>query len=70
VLEIRLVFSPSQPVHSGSGILLEFEERLLEQLDGDMVEERGGTTLGGIALRTKQKSAGCVRDFHFPERLN
>src|SRR5262249_54702799 len=41
VLEIRLVFSPSQPVHSGSGILLEFEERLPEQLEGDMVEERG-----------------------------
>ena len=36
-----VVFSPSQPVHSGSGILLEFEERLPEQLDGDMVEERG-----------------------------
>jgi hypothetical protein len=41
VFEIRLVFCPSQLVHSGSGILLEFEERLPEQLDGDMVEERG-----------------------------
>ena len=40
VFEIRLVVSPSQPVHSGSGILLEFVERLPEQLDGDMVEER------------------------------
>src|SRR5215831_12461676 len=41
LFEIRLVFSPSQSVHSGSGILLEFEERLPQQLDGDMVEERG-----------------------------
>jgi len=41
VFEIRLVVSPSLPVHSGSGILLEFEERLPEQLDSDMVEERG-----------------------------
>jgi hypothetical protein len=39
--ESRLVFSPSQPVHSGSGILLEFEERLPQQLGGDMVEKRG-----------------------------
>src|SRR5262249_47593595 len=37
----RLVVSPSQSVHSRSGILLEFEERLPQQLDGDMVEERG-----------------------------
>ena len=41
VFEIRVVVSPSHPVHSGSGILLEFEERLPEQLDSDMVEERG-----------------------------
>jgi hypothetical protein len=40
-LEILLVVPPGQPVHAGSGILFKFVERLVEQIDADMVEERG-----------------------------
>ena len=40
-LEVCLVVLPRQPIHAGRGVLLEFEERLLEQFDADVVEERG-----------------------------
>jgi len=40
-LEICLVVLPGQPVHPGGGIALEREERHPQQIDADMVEERG-----------------------------
>src|SRR6266700_5082496 len=40
-LKVCLVLSPCQPVHTGCGVLLEFEEHLFEQIDADVVEERG-----------------------------
>jgi hypothetical protein len=40
-LEVRLVASPRQPVHTGRGILLKLEEHLVQQVDVDVVEERG-----------------------------
>src|SRR5256885_15035921 len=40
-LEVLLVVPPRQPVHAGSGILFKFVERLVEQVDADVVEERG-----------------------------
>jgi hypothetical protein len=39
--EVCLVVLPPQPIHPRGGILLEFEERLFEQLDTEVVEERG-----------------------------
>jgi hypothetical protein len=39
--EVCLIVPPPQPIHPGGGILLELEERLGEQLDTDVVEERG-----------------------------
>ena len=41
VLEICLVVPPCQPIHAGSGVALERVERRPEQIDADMVEERG-----------------------------
>jgi hypothetical protein len=40
-LEVYLVVLPRQPIHARCSVLLEFEERLFEQVDADMVEERG-----------------------------
>src|SRR5256884_1257031 len=40
-LEVCLVVLPCQPIHAGCCVLLEFEERLFEQLGADVVEERG-----------------------------
>jgi hypothetical protein len=40
-LEVCLVVLPRQPIHARRGILLEFVERLFEQVDADVVEERG-----------------------------
>jgi hypothetical protein len=40
-IEVPLVVPPRQAVHTGCSIHLEFGERLPEQLDVDMVEERG-----------------------------
>src|SRR6266700_1301348 len=40
-LAICLVLSPCQSIHAGCGILLEFEERLFEVVDADVVVERG-----------------------------
>src|SRR4051812_22259069 len=40
-LEICLVVLPSQPVHSRRGVPLKIEERHAEQIEADVVEERG-----------------------------
>ena len=40
-LKVYLVVRPCQPIHTGCSVLLKFEERLFEQFDADMVEERG-----------------------------
>src|SRR6266699_5257303 len=40
-LKVCLVLSPCQPVHTGCGVLLEFEDHLFEQIDADVVEELG-----------------------------
>ena len=40
-LKVCLVVLPRQPIHAGRGVLLELEERLLQQVDVDVVEERG-----------------------------
>jgi hypothetical protein len=40
-LEACLVVRPRQSIHARRGVLLEFEERLFEQVDADVVEERG-----------------------------
>src|SRR6266404_5684583 len=40
-LELCLVVPPCQPVHAGCSVSLEREERQPEQVDADMVEERG-----------------------------
>ena len=40
-LEVCLVVLPCQPVHPGRGVPLEIEERHPEQVEGDVVEERG-----------------------------
>jgi hypothetical protein len=50
-LEIRLVVPPGQPVHPGSGVPLEREERLPEQIDADVVEERGEPFLLPLSCR-------------------
>ena len=39
--EVCLVVLPRQPIYAGSGVLVEFGERLYEQIDADVVEERG-----------------------------
>src|SRR6516225_3262150 len=39
--KVYLVVRPCQPIHTGCSVLLKFEERLFEQFDADMVEERG-----------------------------
>jgi len=39
--EVCFVRIPCQPIHAGCGILLKFVERLFEQIDADVVEERG-----------------------------
>src|SRR6516162_5389936 len=40
-LEVCLVIRPRQSVHTRRCVLLEFVERLFEQVDADVVEERG-----------------------------
>src|SRR6266850_3334051 len=40
-LEVQLVVLPGQAVYSGHGVSLEGEERQPQQIDADMVEERG-----------------------------
>src|SRR5262249_53264942 len=40
-LEVCLIVRPCQPIHAGCCVFLEFEERLLQQIDVEMVEERG-----------------------------
>ena len=49
ILELRLkvcpVVPPHQPVHAGCSVSLECEERQPEQVDADMVEERGESFL-------------------------
>jgi len=39
-LKLCLVVLPAQPIHAGCGIFFEFEERLFEQIDAEMMEER------------------------------
>ena len=39
-LEYCLVVRPCQPIHTGRGVVLEFEERLLKQVETEAVEER------------------------------
>src|SRR5260370_25794070 len=39
--EVRFVGLPRQSVHAGRSLLLQIEERLFEQIDGDVVQERG-----------------------------
>src|SRR5262249_31436418 len=40
-LEVCLIVRPCQPIHAGCCVFLELEERLLQQIDVEMVEERG-----------------------------
>ena len=40
-LKVCLVVPPRQPVHAGGGITPEREERFPEQIDAEVVEERG-----------------------------
>src|SRR5215467_982205 len=40
-LEVCLVIRPRQSIHARRCVLLEFVERLFEQVDADVVEERG-----------------------------
>jgi hypothetical protein len=40
-LEVRLVGLPGQSIHAGRGLLLELMKRLAEQIDADVVQERG-----------------------------
>jgi hypothetical protein len=44
MLKVCLVILPRQPIYAGCSIRLEFEERLFEQIDVDVVEERGETS--------------------------
>ena len=41
VFEVCLVVLPRQPIHAGGCVLRQRVERLLQQFDGDVVEERG-----------------------------
>ena len=40
-LEVLLVFPPRQAIYSCCGVFLEFEECLIQEIDADVVEERG-----------------------------
>src|SRR5258708_26353407 len=40
-LKVCRIGLPRQPVHPGGGVALEHEERLPEQIDAEVVEERG-----------------------------
>jgi hypothetical protein len=40
-LEVLLVIRPAQAIYARCGIFLKVEERLVEQIDADVVEERG-----------------------------
>jgi hypothetical protein len=40
-VKVCFVGPPRQPVHAGCGIAFEREERLPEQIDAEVVEERG-----------------------------
>jgi len=40
-LEVLLVIRPAQAIYARCGIFLKFEKRLVEQIDADVVEERG-----------------------------
>ena len=59
LFEMRLVFSPSQSVHSRSGILLEFEERLPEQLEVDMMEEAVNFSFCLCLATCRMRSSAC-----------
>ena len=50
-LEVCLVVPPRQPVHAGSGVALERVERNPEQVERDMVEERGEPFLPPLPCR-------------------
>ena len=50
-LELCLVVPRRQPVHARSGIPLEREERRPEQIDADVVEERGERFLLPLSCR-------------------
>ena len=39
-LEVCLVVRPCQPIHTRRGVVLEFEERLLKQIETEMAEKR------------------------------
>src|SRR6266481_5810194 len=41
LLKVCRISLPRQPVHPGGGVALEHEERLPEQIDAEVVEERG-----------------------------
>src|SRR6202051_487207 len=41
LLKVCCIGLPRQPVHPGGGVALEHEERLPEQIDAEVVEERG-----------------------------
>ena len=40
VIEVQLVIPPRQAIDARCGVFLKFEERLVEQIDADVVEER------------------------------
>jgi hypothetical protein len=40
-LEVLLVIRPAQAIYARCGIFLKFEERLVELINADVVEERG-----------------------------
>jgi hypothetical protein len=55
-----LVVPPRQPIHADSGILLKLVEHLVEQIDADMVEERGELLLFLSFATFRMRSSACV----------
>src|SRR5260370_24343032 len=61
-LEVCRVVLPRQPIDAGCSVLLEFEERPFEQVDADMVEERGEPLLLPFLLSLapfRMRSSAC-----------
>src|SRR5215510_11887819 len=58
-LEVLLVVPPRQPVHAGGGILFEFVERRVEQVDADVVEERNEPLLLPFLYDFRMRSSAC-----------
>jgi hypothetical protein len=59
MLKVCLVVLPGQPIYSGCGTLLEFEECLLEEVQTEMVEERGEPFLLVCLAACRMRSNAC-----------